>query len=74
MAQFYNQLQFLILDWEARMDCHGRIFYIDHKNHKTTWQKPCVELLDDSRRKNTRDEECQVHDQEYSTSSKRLTV
>ena len=26
--------------WEARMDSHGRIFYIDHKNHTTTWQKP----------------------------------
>ncbi len=23
------------------MDSHGRIFYIDHKNHTTTWQKPC---------------------------------
>ena len=22
------------------MDSHGRIFYIDHKNHTTTWQKP----------------------------------
>ena len=31
---------FLFLDWEARMDCHGRVFYIDHQNHKTTWQKP----------------------------------
>eukprot|EP00095_Tigriopus_kingsejongensis_P006892 maker-scaffold125_size330479-snap-gene-2.15 protein:Tk06892 transcript:maker-scaffold125_size330479-snap-gene-2.15-mRNA-1 annotation:"e3 ubiquitin" len=26
--------------WEARMDSHGRIFYIDHINHTTTWQKP----------------------------------
>ena len=22
------------------MDSYGRIFYIDHKNHTTTWQKP----------------------------------
>lgn len=22
------------------MDSHGRIFYIDHLNHTTTWQKP----------------------------------
>ena len=22
------------------MDNHGRVFYIDHKNHTTTWQKP----------------------------------
>ncbi|KAL0268640.1 UNVERIFIED_CONTAM: hypothetical protein PYX00_010496 [Menopon gallinae] len=26
--------------WEARMDSHGRIFYIDHINRTTTWQKP----------------------------------
>jgi hypothetical protein len=29
-------------DWEARMDSHGRIFYIDHLHHTTTWQKPSV--------------------------------
>ena len=29
-----------ISDWEARMDNYGRIFYIDHKNHTTTWKKP----------------------------------
>ena len=27
-------------NWEARMDSYGRIFYIDHKNHTTTWHKP----------------------------------
>ena len=32
----------LPLHWEARMDCHGRVFYIDHKNHTTTWQKPAL--------------------------------
>ena len=26
--------------WESRVDVHGRIFYIDHVNRKTTWQKP----------------------------------
>ena len=30
----------LPVNWEARMDSYGRIFYIDHKNHTTTWQKP----------------------------------
>ena len=30
----------MFTDWEARMDTYGRIFYIDHKNHTTTWQKP----------------------------------
>ena len=24
------------------MDNYGRIFYIDHKNHTTTWKKPSV--------------------------------
>lgn len=31
---------FLILDWEARIDSHGRIFYVDHVNRTTTWQRP----------------------------------
>ena len=27
--------------WEARMDSHGRIFYIDHTTRTTSWQRPC---------------------------------
>lgn len=30
----------LPLHWEARIDSHGRIFYIDHINRTTTWQRP----------------------------------
>lgn len=26
--------------WEARIDAHGRIFYIDHVNRTTTWSRP----------------------------------
>ncbi|XP_062701496.1 E3 ubiquitin-protein ligase HECW2-like isoform X1 [Aedes albopictus] len=26
--------------WEARMDSHGRIFYIDHATRTTSWQRP----------------------------------
>ncbi|XP_013386514.1 E3 ubiquitin-protein ligase HECW2 [Lingula anatina] len=26
--------------WEARVDSHGRIFYIDHNTRTTTWQRP----------------------------------
>ena len=26
--------------WEARMDSHGRIFYIDHTSRSTSWQRP----------------------------------
>lgn len=29
-----------ILAWEARIDSHGRVFYIDHINRTTTWQRP----------------------------------
>ncbi|XP_043493390.1 E3 ubiquitin-protein ligase HECW2 isoform X2 [Polistes fuscatus] len=28
--------------WEARIDSHGRVFYIDHINHTTTWQRPTL--------------------------------
>nr|XP_014340248.1 PREDICTED: E3 ubiquitin-protein ligase HECW2 isoform X2 [Latimeria chalumnae]XP_014340249.1 PREDICTED: E3 ubiquitin-protein ligase HECW2 isoform X2 [Latimeria chalumnae] len=27
-------------NWEARIDSHGRIFYVDHVNRMTTWQRP----------------------------------
>lgn len=27
-------------NWEARIDSHGRIFYVDHVNRTTTWQRP----------------------------------
>uniref|UniRef100_A0A671YL29 HECT-type E3 ubiquitin transferase n=1 Tax=Sparus aurata TaxID=8175 RepID=A0A671YL29_SPAAU len=26
--------------WEARIDSHGRVFYVDHVNRTTTWQRP----------------------------------
>ncbi|XP_024919297.1 E3 ubiquitin-protein ligase HECW2 isoform X5 [Cynoglossus semilaevis] len=26
--------------WEARIDSHGRIFFVDHVNRTTTWQRP----------------------------------
>ncbi|XP_051538688.1 E3 ubiquitin-protein ligase HECW1-like isoform X2 [Myxocyprinus asiaticus] len=27
-------------NWEARIDRHGRVFYVDHVNRTTTWQMP----------------------------------
>lgn len=27
-------------NWEARLDAHGRVFYIDHERRTTTWQRP----------------------------------
>uniref|UniRef100_A0A8B9C8H5 HECT-type E3 ubiquitin transferase n=1 Tax=Anser brachyrhynchus TaxID=132585 RepID=A0A8B9C8H5_9AVES len=35
-----NNLFYCYLDWEARIDSHGRIFYVDHVNRTTTWQRP----------------------------------
>ncbi|CAK9799465.1 E3 ubiquitin-protein ligase HECW2 [Anthophora quadrimaculata] len=32
----------LPLSWEARIDSHGRVFYIDHINRTTTWQRPSL--------------------------------
>lgn len=26
--------------WEARMDSHGRVFYIDHATRTTSWTRP----------------------------------
>uniref|UniRef100_A0A8C5CJD3 HECT-type E3 ubiquitin transferase n=1 Tax=Gadus morhua TaxID=8049 RepID=A0A8C5CJD3_GADMO len=29
-----------LTDWEARIDSHGRVFYVDHVNRTTMWQRP----------------------------------
>ncbi|XP_048832813.1 E3 ubiquitin-protein ligase HECW1-like isoform X2 [Brienomyrus brachyistius] len=29
-------------NWEARIDSHGRVFYVDHINRTTTWQHPSM--------------------------------
>uniref|UniRef100_A0A7N6BCY5 HECT-type E3 ubiquitin transferase n=1 Tax=Anabas testudineus TaxID=64144 RepID=A0A7N6BCY5_ANATE len=31
---------FVDTDWEARVDSHGRVFYVDHVSRTTTWQRP----------------------------------
>lgn len=33
-------------NWEARIDSHGRIFYIDHQNRTTTWTRPTFNSFD----------------------------
>uniref|UniRef100_A0A672ZXG6 HECT-type E3 ubiquitin transferase n=1 Tax=Sphaeramia orbicularis TaxID=375764 RepID=A0A672ZXG6_9TELE len=33
-------LRLVSSDWEARVDSHGRVFYVDHVNRTTTWQRP----------------------------------
>ncbi|XP_059494114.1 E3 ubiquitin-protein ligase HECW1-like isoform X1 [Stegostoma tigrinum] len=38
-------------NWEARIDSHGRVFYVDHVNRTTTWQRPtAAATLDGLRR------------------------
>ncbi|XP_032298899.1 E3 ubiquitin-protein ligase HECW1 isoform X13 [Coturnix japonica] len=33
--------------WEARIDSHGRVFYVDHVNRTTTWQRPTAAATPD---------------------------
>ncbi|KTG38042.1 hypothetical protein cypCar_00042651, partial [Cyprinus carpio] len=43
LMNHYHKLCFLMLqhtNWEARIDSHGRVFYVDHVNRTTTWQRP----------------------------------
>lgn len=43
--QRYNRVETdepLPPNWEARLDAHGRLFYIDHSNRTTTWARPNV--------------------------------
>ncbi|KAI1889018.1 hypothetical protein AGOR_G00174730 [Albula goreensis] len=32
-------------NWEARIDSHGRVFYVDHINRTTTWQRPTTAAM-----------------------------
>ncbi|XP_008834509.1 E3 ubiquitin-protein ligase HECW1 isoform X6 [Nannospalax galili] len=38
-------------DWEARIDSHGRVFYVDHINRTTTWQRPTAAATPDGMRR-----------------------
>ncbi|XP_074801393.1 E3 ubiquitin-protein ligase HECW1 isoform X4 [Natator depressus] len=38
-------------DWEARIDSHGRVFYVDHVNRTTTWQRPTAAATPDGIRR-----------------------
>ena len=52
---------FVFLGWEARVDSHGRVFYIDHVNRQTTWQRP-VAREPPRRMPSTREEDRQQMD------------
>uniref|UniRef100_A0A8I5TV52 HECT-type E3 ubiquitin transferase n=1 Tax=Pongo abelii TaxID=9601 RepID=A0A8I5TV52_PONAB len=38
-------------NWEARIDSHGRVFYVDHVNRTTTWQRPTAAATPDGMRR-----------------------
>ncbi|KAM5303324.1 E3 ubiquitin-protein ligase HECW1 [Glossophaga mutica] len=38
-------------NWEARIDSHGRVFYVDHVNRTTTWQRPTAAATHDGMRR-----------------------
>lgn len=40
MLTIFLTLYLYPTDWEARIDSHGRIFFVDHVNRTTTWQRP----------------------------------
>uniref|UniRef100_UPI00358F6373 E3 ubiquitin-protein ligase HECW2-like isoform X2 n=1 Tax=Myxine glutinosa TaxID=7769 RepID=UPI00358F6373 len=40
MSRYQRIDEPLPANWEARIDSHGRIFYVDHINRMTTWQQP----------------------------------
>ncbi|KAB1276429.1 E3 ubiquitin-protein ligase HECW1, partial [Camelus dromedarius] len=44
-------LQQVTSDWEARIDSHGRVFYVDHVNRTTTWQRPTAAATPDGMRR-----------------------
>ena len=55
----------LSVGWEARVDSHGRVFYIDHVNRQTTWQKPQSGQRSIHRRPTISSEQRQQMDRRY---------
>ncbi|MGH0131573.1 UNVERIFIED_CONTAM: hypothetical protein FKN15_027658 [Acipenser sinensis] len=40
-------------NWEARIDSHGRVFYVDHINRTTTWKQPTTAATQDGIRRSS---------------------
>ncbi|XP_005106125.1 E3 ubiquitin-protein ligase HECW2 [Aplysia californica] len=59
--------------WEARVDSHGRIFYIDHVNRTTTWQRPQTGLQTVHRRPTLSSEQRQQLDRRYQSIRRTIT-
>ncbi|XP_046367901.1 E3 ubiquitin-protein ligase HECW2-like isoform X1 [Haliotis rufescens] len=60
--------------WEARVDSHGRIFYIDHNNRTTTWQRPQVGHVVAHRRPTISSEQRQQLDRRYQSIRRTITA
>lgn len=41
-ADFENEEEPLPEGWQERLDANGRIFYVDHTNRRTQWERPTV--------------------------------
>ncbi|XP_055959261.1 E3 ubiquitin-protein ligase HECW2 [Patella vulgata] len=59
--------------WEARVDSHGRIFYIDHINRQTTWQRPQSNTRTVHRRPTISSEQRQQLDRRYQSIRRTIT-
>ncbi|BET01515.1 e3 ubiquitin-protein ligase [Nesidiocoris tenuis] len=58
--------------WEARIDSHGRIFYIDHMNRTTTWSRPSNNMSNRCRSSNNDLQRAQL-DRRYQSIRRTIT-
>ncbi|XP_047662258.1 E3 ubiquitin-protein ligase HECW1 isoform X1 [Tachysurus fulvidraco] len=54
-------------NWEARIDSHGRVFYVDHINRTTTWQRPTAAATPDGLRRSGSIQQMEQLNRRYQT-------
>ncbi|XP_056599683.1 E3 ubiquitin-protein ligase HECW1 isoform X2 [Triplophysa dalaica] len=54
-------------NWEARIDSHGRVFYVDHINRSTTWQRPTTAATPDGLRRSGSVQQMEQLNRRYQT-------
>ncbi|KAI4879395.1 hypothetical protein NFI96_026438, partial [Prochilodus magdalenae] len=54
-------------NWEARIDSHGRVFYVDHINRTTTWQRPTTAATPDGMRRSSSIQQMEQLNRRYQT-------
>ncbi|XP_031415528.1 E3 ubiquitin-protein ligase HECW1 isoform X2 [Clupea harengus] len=54
-------------NWEARIDSHGRVFYVDHINRNTTWQRPTTAATPDGLRRSGSVQQMEQLNRRYQT-------